>query len=114
MPQPVAEPIKKLRDEIAAINQANRAYLHVPKYASAVADPQRRLQRLLEIVDELKSLTDNGRRSVLAVPPRVLRRQPDVELNCNFVFGSDARFSGRLDPVVGLLHDGLARVTAVL
>lgn len=46
--------------------------------------------------------------------PRVLRRQPDVELNSNLVFGSDARFSGRLDPVVDLLHNGLARVTAVL
>jgi len=58
MPQPVAERVKKLRDEIAAINQANRVYLHSPKYGSAVADHERRLQRLLEIVDELKSLTD--------------------------------------------------------
>src|ERR1700732_4082164 len=46
--------------------------------------------------------------------PRVLRRQPHVELYSNFVFGSDARFSGRLDPEVSLLHDGLAGVTAVL
>jgi len=58
MPQPVAERIKKLRDEIAAINQANRVYLHSPKYGSAVADHERRFQRLLEIVNELKSLTD--------------------------------------------------------
>jgi len=58
MPQPVAERIKKLRDEIAAINEANRVYLHGPKYSSAIADHERRLQRLLEIVDELKSLTD--------------------------------------------------------
>jgi hypothetical protein len=58
MPQPVAERIKKLRDEIAEINQANRAYLRDPKYGSAVADNERRLQRLLEIVEEMKSLTD--------------------------------------------------------
>ena len=43
-----------------------------------------------------------------------LRRQPDVELNSYFVFGSDARFSGRLDPEIGLLHDDLAGVPAVL
>jgi hypothetical protein len=58
MPKPVAERIKKLRDEIAEIDQANRAYLRDPKYGSAVADNERRLQRLLEIVEELKSLTD--------------------------------------------------------
>jgi hypothetical protein len=58
MPQPVAERIKMLRDEIAEINQANRAYLRDPKYGSAVAASERRLQRLLEIVAEMKSLTD--------------------------------------------------------
>ena len=58
MPQPVAERIKKLRDEIAAISQANRVHLHGPKYGSSGADHERRMQRLLEIVDELKSLTD--------------------------------------------------------
>jgi uncharacterized protein YhaN len=58
MPKPVAERIKKLRDEIAEINQANRAYLRDPKYGSAVADNERRHQRLLEIVEEMKSLTD--------------------------------------------------------
>ncbi len=58
MPQPVAERIKQLRDEIAEINHANRAYLRDPKYGSAVADNERRLQRLLEIVEEMKSLTD--------------------------------------------------------
>jgi hypothetical protein len=45
--------------------------------------------------------------------PRILRYQPDVKLNFNFVFGSDASFSRRLDPEVSLLHDGLAGVTAV-
>jgi hypothetical protein len=58
MPQSVAERIKKLRDEIAEINQANRAYLRDAKYGSAVAASERRLQRLLEIVEEMKSLTD--------------------------------------------------------
>ena len=58
MPQPVAERIKMLRDEIAEINRANRAYLRDPKYGSAVAASERRLQRLLEIVEEMKSLTD--------------------------------------------------------
>jgi hypothetical protein len=58
MPQPVAERIKKLRDEIAKLDQANRAYLRDPKDGSAVADHERRFQRLLEIVEEMKSLTD--------------------------------------------------------
>jgi hypothetical protein len=58
MPQPVAERIKMLRDEIAEIDRANRAYLRDPKYGSAVAASERRLQRLLEIVEEMKSLTD--------------------------------------------------------
>jgi hypothetical protein len=58
MPQPVAERVKKLRNEIAEINEANRAYVHDPKYGSAVADHERRFQRLLEIVNELDSLTD--------------------------------------------------------
>ena len=58
MLQPVAERIKKLRDEIAEINQANRAYLRDPRYGSAVSGNERRLQRLLEIVEEMKSLTD--------------------------------------------------------
>jgi hypothetical protein len=43
-----------------------------------------------------------------------LRCQPHVELNSNFVFGLDARFSRRLDPEISLLHDGLAGVAAVL
>jgi hypothetical protein len=58
MPQPVAERIKKLRDEIAEIDQANRAYLRDSRYGSAVAGNERRFQRLLEIVEEMKSLTD--------------------------------------------------------
>src|ERR1700730_16406893 len=44
----------------------------------------------------------------------LLRRQPHVKLNSHFILGSDARFSGRLDPEIGLLHGGLAPVTAIL
>ena len=44
----------------------------------------------------------------------LLRCQPHVELNSNFVFGLDARFSRRLDPEISLLHRGLAGVAAVL
>jgi hypothetical protein len=36
-----------------------------------------------------------------------------VELNSNFMFRSNTCFSRRLDPEVGLLHEGLAGVTAV-
>ena len=52
MARPMKERIKELRDEIAEINHANRAYLRDPKYGSALADNERRLQRLLEIVEE--------------------------------------------------------------
>jgi hypothetical protein len=43
-----------------------------------------------------------------------LRLQPNVEFNSDFVFGSDARFSGGRDPEVGLLHGGLAGSLAIL
>jgi hypothetical protein len=55
-----------------------------------------------------------GQASVSGKIFRALRPQPDVELHSYFVFGSDARFSGRLDPDIGLLHDGLAGVPAIL
>jgi hypothetical protein len=45
---------------------------------------------------------------------RALRGQSDVELNSNFIFSSDTCLSGRVDPEIGLLHDGLASVPAVL
>ena len=68
MPKPVAERIKKLRDEIVEIrkaavqylqNNASRAQIRqgCPDVAKE-AEHERRLQRLLEIVNELKSLTD--------------------------------------------------------
>jgi hypothetical protein len=40
------------------MTEANRKYLRGPKYGSAPADYERRFQRLLEIVDELRSLTE--------------------------------------------------------
>jgi len=58
MAQLITERIKKLRDEIAKLNEANQAYLNGLKYGPAVADNERRFQRLLEIADELKSLTE--------------------------------------------------------
>jgi hypothetical protein len=58
MPQLITERIKELRREIAKLTEANHKYLVSPKYGSAAADNERRFQRLIEIVDELKSLTD--------------------------------------------------------
>jgi hypothetical protein len=58
MAQLITERVKNLRNEIAKLSKANRAYLKGPKYGAAIADNERRLQRLLEIADELKSLTD--------------------------------------------------------
>jgi hypothetical protein len=54
----VTERIKKLREEIAELTEKNRRYSLNPKYGSAVADNERRFQRLIEIVEELKSMTD--------------------------------------------------------
>jgi hypothetical protein len=57
MPQPIRERIAKLRKEIAQISEANREYLRGKKLLEA-PDHERRLQRLLEIRDELLSLTE--------------------------------------------------------
>jgi hypothetical protein len=53
----VSERIKKLREEIAQIQAANRA-LGASRRSNEQADQERRLQRLKEIVDELLALTD--------------------------------------------------------
>ena len=53
----MSERLKKLRKEIAEISEANRADMHRAD-AVAVADHERRLQRLQEILDELMSLTE--------------------------------------------------------
>jgi hypothetical protein len=57
MQTPVKERIEKLRQEIAAISEANRKRVN-KKDSVAMGDQQRRLQRLQEILDELVSLTD--------------------------------------------------------
>jgi hypothetical protein len=58
MQQPVKDRIRKLREEIAEIREANRLYLQGGKKIPGAAEQQRRLQRLQEILDELMSLTD--------------------------------------------------------
>jgi hypothetical protein len=58
VPQPIKERIKNLRQEIGELTEKNRRYSLGPKYGSAEADNERRFQRLIEIVEELKSLTD--------------------------------------------------------
>jgi hypothetical protein len=58
MPQSVKDRVGKLRDEIAEISEANRQYLQGGKKMIGASDQERRLQRLQEIMDELKSLTD--------------------------------------------------------
>ena len=57
MPKLVLDRVKKLREEIAEISEANRALIQ-RRDAVATDQQKRQLQRLLEIVDELKSLTD--------------------------------------------------------
>jgi hypothetical protein len=59
MQQPVKERIGKLREEIAQISAESQLYVQGGKrMPGAAADQQRRVQRLEEILDELKSLTD--------------------------------------------------------
>ncbi len=57
MPRLVSERIKKLREEIAEISEANRTQMH-RRDGGAAADHERRLRRLQEILDELMNLTD--------------------------------------------------------
>jgi hypothetical protein len=58
VPRLITERIEKLRREITELSEKNRKYSLDPKYGSAVADNARRFQRLMEIIEELKSLTD--------------------------------------------------------
>jgi hypothetical protein len=56
---PVKERAQKLRQEIAEITNANQSYLSSNRTnVVAAAEQERRLQRLLEILDELRTLTD--------------------------------------------------------
>jgi len=57
MQEPVKERIGKLRGEIAQISAESRLYVQGGKrMPGAAADQQRRIQRLEEILDELKIL----------------------------------------------------------
>jgi len=58
MPVSVKERVARLRVEIAEISEANRLYLQGGKKVVGASDHERRLQRLQEIMDELRSLTD--------------------------------------------------------
>ena len=55
----VQERVQKLRQEIADISDANQRHVRSNyKHAVAAAEQERRLQRLQEIMDELRTLTD--------------------------------------------------------
>jgi hypothetical protein len=59
MQQPVKERIRKMREEIAQISEDSCLYAGGGKrMPRASADQERRIQRLEEILKELKSLTD--------------------------------------------------------
>ena len=59
MPTLITERIKKLRQEIALMREAEREYLNKRfKGVVEAAAHERRLQRLKDILDELASLTE--------------------------------------------------------
>ncbi len=58
MPVSVKERVARLRQEIAEISEASRQYLEGGKKIVGASDQERRLQRLQEIMDELRSLTE--------------------------------------------------------
>ena len=58
MLRPIKERIANLRKEIAEINEENLKYVQGGREPPGVANHERRLQRLQEILDELESLTD--------------------------------------------------------
>jgi hypothetical protein len=72
MPPPITERVKKLREEIAELTGKNRAYSCGPKYGSAVADNERRFQRLIETLRgrgcsiDAQDLTSLGRFALAA------------------------------------------------
>jgi len=59
MDEGIQERVDVLRQEIAEIQRLNLAYLQTPKpNFGATQDHARREQRLREIMDELRSMTD--------------------------------------------------------
>ena len=58
MQEPVKDRIRKLREEIAQIREANRLYLRGGKKTIGAADQERRQERLQQILDELMVLTE--------------------------------------------------------
>jgi hypothetical protein len=58
MQELIADRVKRLRDEIAELSEADRKDKTVGQSALRVADHERRLERLEAIIAELKSLTD--------------------------------------------------------
>jgi hypothetical protein len=59
MQSPVKERVQKLRQEIAEITNANLSYINGNgKNPVAASEHERRLQRLQEIMDALRALTD--------------------------------------------------------
>ena len=55
----IRERVEALRREIAEIQELNLAYWQIPRPDTvAMSDYERREQRLKEIMDELKSMTD--------------------------------------------------------
>jgi hypothetical protein len=58
MQQPIGDRVKRLRNEIAELSEADQKDKTVGQFALRVADHQRRLERLKAIIAELKSLTE--------------------------------------------------------
>jgi hypothetical protein len=59
MDQGIQERVEALRQEIAEIQRLNLGYLQTPRpNFGATADHARREQRLMEIMNELQSMTD--------------------------------------------------------
>jgi hypothetical protein len=59
MQSPVQKRVQKLREEIAYISDASQRFVRsTKKHAIGAAEQERRLQRLKEILDELRALTD--------------------------------------------------------
>jgi transposase len=89
---------------------------------TSVADLARKLRKYIEAYAKLAkpfrwTYTDPQKRiriNEITGTAYQLPFQPNVELNSDFIFGSDARFSGGRDPEVGLLHGGVAGVLATL